>query len=675
MTLHRSMLIPLALTLLGAAPADPPVRRVPDAAAWRQTLDLVPTRAISLVAMPNPRLAADDLAECLAGAGQGEAALPMRPIDLFKSRLGLGGGIDESGAFVMWFQMQEGKAVPAMLVPVTDAQTFLQANFEKVETPEGVVHRHPELGSLHARTLDRRVLLSTDRRLVDAYAISTGMSAWLQSHLGERGFSVLTGGDLAAWAGPEATADARRQGAAMRRATGAGQASEDPSRRRPARSRRAAAGAPPAGNELRGDIDGSGEVDSGDMGALLIDMGRKGGRADLDGDGTVTQEDVKQMQQILDKGPAAAPPAAEPEPAPSGPATGDSDSDEPIDPADGLLDGVLSVDFDPLGVSTRSFAIMDPAKPLGRATRGGPAADAVGLSHLPKGPVVLAASVDPSGLGGVEALEELRPMAPEAPAMPEWIMANRQLIRRVEFAIYPSKLGVAGGGLLNEACLWLGTADSARARELLKAWMTGLSGTRDGMETKVVWEEGKTTKDGTVADAWSVVEQPVAGGRARPNPMRRMAQSLVFGPRGATGFVKTFPDGMLITFSQRPDVLKRCVETIEGGPSLESSPAIAALRAWLLPGPDVEAYVGVGSLLSVVRQAAASFPGGGLELPDAPPNLEPVAFAMQVQDARVETATMVPAGVVGVMAELYRIRTRPTEEPSPAADEAGVREP
>ncbi|NCY23118.1 hypothetical protein EBX31_14350, partial [bacterium] len=131
----------------------------------------------------------------------------------------------------------------------------------------------------------------------------------------------------------------------------------------------------------------------------------------------------------------------------SGPATGDSDSDEPIDPADGLLDGVLSVDFDPLGVSTRSFAIMDPAKPLGRATRGGPAADAVGLSHLPKGPVVLAASIDPSGLGGVEALEELRPMAPSAPAMPEWIMANRQLIRRVEFAIYPSKLGVAGGGL------------------------------------------------------------------------------------------------------------------------------------------------------------------------------------------------------------------------------------
>ena len=44
-----------------------------------------------------------------------------------------------------------------------------------------------------------------------------------------------------------------------------------------------------------------------------------------------------------------------------------------------------------------------------------------------------------------------------------------------------------------------------------------------------------------------------------------------------------------------------------------------------------------------------------------PPTLEPVAFAMQVQDARVETATMVPSGVIGVMVELYRIRTQPPE--------------
>jgi hypothetical protein len=77
----------------------------------------------------------------------------------------------------------------------------------------------------------------------------------------------------------------------------------------------------------------------------------------------------------------------------------------------------------------------------------------------------------------------------------------------------------------------------------------------------------------------------------------------------------------------------------------------------------------------VARQAASSFPGGGIELPDAPPGLEPVAFAMQVQDSRVETATMVPSGVIGVMAELYRIRTQPPEGEAPEVGEGEAGEP
>lgn len=574
MTTLRTILV-LASALVNASLlADGPVRRVPSADAWRQALDLVPEQAISLVAMPNPKMAADDLAECMARLGQGEAALPMRPIDLFKSRLGLGAGIEESGTFVMWFETREGKPAPAMLVPVTDAKEFLEANFQKVQVDGADAWRHPELGTLHAKTMDRHVLLSTVRALVDGYAAKAGRAEALKARLGERGFAVLIGGDLAAWGGPQAIAQAREQAKGMRGVVG------------------------------------------GDTGAA-VNGGEK----------TASKE------------------------APNG---------RP-DPSEGLVDGVVSIDFDPLGVSSRSYAILDPASPMGRATRGGSGGEAPRLQHLPQGNFVLAAALDTRGLGGVDAFADLMAMAPQAPAIPEWILQNRQLVSQVEFAIYPSKLGVAGGGLLNEACVWLGTAEPEKAKGLMKAWMTGLSGTKDGVETKVVWEEGKTTKDGVVADAWSMSEQVVPGGKGRPNPMRRMMQSLVFGPRGSMGFVKAFPEGLLVTFSQRPDVLKRCTEAIEGGKRLEGNATITALRGWLLPDPDVEAYVGVGSLIGVVRQAAASLPGGGFELPDVPPTLEPVAFAMQVQDARVETATMVPSGVIGVMVELYRIRTQPPE--------------
>jgi len=41
----------------------------------------------------------------------------------------------------------------------------------------------------------------------------------------------------------------------------------------------------------------------------------------------------------------------------------------------------------------------------------------------------------------------------------------------------------------------------------------------------------------------------------------------------------------------------------------------------------------------------------------------------------VETATMVPSGVIGVMAELYRIRTQPPEGEAPEVGEGEAGEP
>jgi hypothetical protein len=51
-----------------------------------------------------------------------------------------------------------------------------------------------------------------------------------------------------------------------------------------------------------------------------------------------------------------------------------------------------------------------------------------------------------------------------------------------------------------------------------------------------------------------------------------------------------------------------------------------------------------------------------LQLPDAPPSLEPVAFSVEVQDGRVETATMVPTPVIGVVVEAWRASQVPEGE-------------
>ncbi|NBV63963.1 MAG: hypothetical protein EBR71_05735 [Planctomycetes bacterium] len=345
-----------------------------------------------------------------------------------------------------------------------------------------------------------------------------------------------------------------------------------------------------------------------------------------------------------------------------------------------MTDGVFAIDMDPLGMSVRTYAVMDPNSELGQSARGGTRGAPARLTRLPKGAFVVAGAADMQGLGGADAFIDLLKLVPGAPELPAWVRENRNLLTGMQFAIYPSKLGLAGGGLLNEAMLWMSTTDSAKASTLLRDWMQGLAGVEGTTERKVTWEAGKVLKDGATADAYAiteatVTEKPAADGadapkrkaRAANNPMQRLARMMVFGPRGPMGFAKSFPDGMLVTFSQRPDVLARGIKVAEGGDSLQKDAVITALQGWLTPDPDVVAYVGIGSLLNVVRQAASSFPGMGVELPDAPPGIEPIALSLEVQNGRVETATMVPTAVMGVLVELYKLQT---QSPIGADDDA-----
>jgi hypothetical protein len=643
------------------AQGQPPARRTAGAPAFVEAIDLVPEDASSALVVPSPKLMADDLAECLARLGDAASALPLRPIDLLKSQAGFGPGVDETRSFVLWHQRIGEGQVPAMLVPVTDATVFMEGNFERVDGGSGTGWSHPQLGKVHARGIDRHVLLSSSEDLVKAFALKPGMDAALRRRLGDRGYQVLTSGDLAAWAGPDAFAEMRRMAQVQRAAIERG---GDRASRRGLRGV-AEGSVSAAARREQADLDGNGAVDSGDLSLLLLEVGRTGGRGDLDGDGAVTRADVEILRGYVAESSVDLEDADEggeasvPQPADQGAV----DAAVPAsDLSQGLTDGVIALDLDPMGASLHTYAVMDPASPLGKAAVGGERTGPLSLRHLPKGAFVVAASMDVQGLGGVQAMQDLLAMAPAAPGLPQWVLENRDLVQAAEFAIYPSKLGVAGGGLLNDACLWLSTRDPGKAQELMKSWMEGLQGRADGMDRTVTWEAERTTKDGVTAAAWAIVEKPVADGGGKPvDAMQRLGRMLVFGPRGPMGFAKAFPDGVLVTFSQRPDVLKRCVDTIEGGGGLESDPVIGALRGWTLAEPDAEAFVGVGSLFRVLRQAAGSVPGMSIELPDVAPSVEPLAMAMRVREGRSESAVMVPAAVIGVMVEAWSLRMQPED--------------
>jgi hypothetical protein len=178
----RPLLAMLVLATASLATAQEPVRRTPGAEAFRAALDMTPPTAASVVVVPNPKMAADDLAECMARLDQAAGALPLRPLDLLKSRFGIGPGIDDTRAFVMWHEVDPDQTarpqVPAMLVPVTDAKAFLEGNFKPAE---GVASAwtNDNLGTVYVRSIDRHVLISSSAAIVIASGMMPGFAASL----------------------------------------------------------------------------------------------------------------------------------------------------------------------------------------------------------------------------------------------------------------------------------------------------------------------------------------------------------------------------------------------------------------------------------------------------------------------------------------------------------------
>ena len=562
-----------------SAQGQAPVRRTPGVAAFMKAIDMAPVDAVSLAVVPDAKSLGEDMGELAAKLQRMQALTEMKPLDLLKSQLGVGPGMNDRGAFVAWFVVAADQSLQwCALIPTTDSAQFLQANLEA--TPATAPDAFSWRGkTVYAKSIDGWVVVSQNADLARSYVSKPGLVERLKNRLGEPGFSLLCDGDIGLWAGPQSLADIRNTGQ---------------------QTAEAMEGLTPKPNEKN--------ISNPD-----------------------SKADTKSLFAKL---------------------------------MEGLTDGVTSIDVDPLGVLVRTYAVLDPASELGKSARGGAHAGA-NLNRLPRGPFVVAVSADMAGLGGTQAFLDLAAQIPGGEQVPAWVEQNKNVASAIQFAIYPSKLGVVGGGLLNEAMLWIATADSAKAKSVLEQWMLSLSGEVDGQKRDATWEKDRVLKNGISTDAYAIKDIPLPknGQPARKsNPMERIVRSLMYGPKGPNGFVKTFPDGVFVTFSQRPDVIEKAANCATGTSSLESDAVLTALRGWMMPKPDALAFVGVGSLLNVVRQAANAFPMGGIEIPDAPPDLEPIAFALSVDGSKIETSTMIPTNVIGVVVAAYADRKEAQQE-------------
>jgi hypothetical protein len=191
---------------------------------------------------------------------------------------------------------------------------------------------------------------------------------------------------------------------------------------------------------------------------------------------------------------------------------------------------------------------------------------------------------------------------------------------------------------------------------IFKDRLMQMGGVTGGLKITPSWEDARTLKDGTTAAAFELKPELVADdGQAREaaaGAMQMLATQAIFGSRGMHGFARAGGGGLVVTYSQRPDVLTRATDAQAGrGATLADDPVVKSMMQWMVAKPDVVGFLGIGQVFKAARQIAGSFGGGADMLPPVPSRAEPIGLALDVRGGRIEGALVVPTAVLAAMAE------------------------
>lgn len=348
----------------------------------------------------------------------------------------------------------------------------------------------------------------------------------------------------------------------------------------------------------------------------------------------------------------------------------------------GLSCGLVAIDFDPLGIGVRAIATTRPDSALAALMAGNGSAESAAtpsLSGLPKANFYVAASVDIRAMGGGEKLLELaRAVGVEGDFLPEWIAAQKDAIRAVRIAAYPSRLGIVAGGVLNDSACIIECDDPAALRDAMRTALMATEGKRDGLRYMPGWESDRKVKDELMADGFELKTEPLGPREAGDADagalaMRQLSAQALFGSRGMHGFMKVVPSrkALIITFSQRPDVLTRALAAVEGGSGLGDDVVIKAMDPWLVERPQLVGYLAVGQLVRAARQLTEMFGGGGDMIPEIPARTEPIGGALRFGGGTIEMAAIVPTGTVAFLYDNARrsaLGGAPAGKPAPLAE-------
>jgi hypothetical protein len=149
-----------------------------------------------IIAIPSLKRLNDDITELLGGMDRADMIAAGRPIDMAKSMLGLGGGIDDRrGAALVLVPGEDAMPTPLALIPVIDPDGFLETNFKYDDATGAYTGSTGE--EVFIRELDDNyMLLSENKQMLEHYKAGEGARAALDKRFGAHAESLLQRGEL-----------------------------------------------------------------------------------------------------------------------------------------------------------------------------------------------------------------------------------------------------------------------------------------------------------------------------------------------------------------------------------------------------------------------------------------------------------------------------------------------
>ncbi len=162
-----------------------------------EMLKLIPPDAPAAIVIPNLKAASDHITQMLEGMDRANLLMGSRPIDQAKSTTGFNVGINDAGGMALVFgaaKPENNEPAPfAVLVPVSDAQSFLDGNFSSHEKD---AYKRADGSILYAKALGSHLVLSPNPGMARAYDAGAGLVETAKFALGQRGIDLMRLGEV-----------------------------------------------------------------------------------------------------------------------------------------------------------------------------------------------------------------------------------------------------------------------------------------------------------------------------------------------------------------------------------------------------------------------------------------------------------------------------------------------